>query len=447
MKKRPQVLVVDDDTPSVRVIEVLLRKTGYRVATASNARDAITIATTQPVDLAILDILLPDLDGFGLCQHIRALTDAAVMFLTARSDPATREKGLAAGADAYLTKPFPMADLLVRIEELISGKQGGSQTVTNVRNVPATTEISLSQRRYALWNRLANKAPSAIAETRSSTTKITSEYIDILPRIAPRRWRPLVPSLSLPAWDHSLVVALSYLVFLSVAELTTAFISPLPGLALHFTILVALFVQMALDRNDSVQSLLLVLTLGPLIRILNLTLPLETFSAIQSYAIVSVPLFGAVYVLVCNLKFSWRSIGFLPGYVPLQLAIGLTGVVFGYLEYHILDLPIMVDEFSLARLWVPALILFVTTGFLEELIFRGIMQKVATQTLHYWGIPFVALLFAMFHIGYGSFWAFVFVLITGFFFGWIVEKTESLLGVTIAHGLTNIVLFLVMPFV
>jgi hypothetical protein len=94
---------------------------------------------------------------------------------------------------------------------------------------------------------------------------------------------------------------------------------------------------------------------------------------------------------------------------------------------------------------VPILILMFSTGFIEELIFRGMMQRAATEALGRFGLPYVAALFAVLHVGYLSVLDVVFVLIVGLFFGWVAARTHSIVGVTLSHGLTNIVLFLVMP--
>jgi hypothetical protein len=83
---------------------------------------------------------------------------------------------------------------------------------------------------------------------------------------------------------------------------------------------------------------------------------------------------------------------------------------------------------------------------LEEMIFRGLLQRSAGDALRRMGVVYVALLFAVLHIGYQSLADFCFVLLVGLFFGWVVQRTRSLLGVTLSHGLTNITLFLIMPF-
>jgi membrane protease YdiL (CAAX protease family) len=87
------------------------------------------------------------------------------------------------------------------------------------------------------------------------------------------------------------------------------------------------------------------------------------------------------------------------------------------------------------------------TGFVEELIFRGVMQRASVRAVGRFGWLYVALLFAVLHVGYRSVADVIFVFGVALMFGWVVESTRSLLGVTLAHGLTNVVLFLIMPFV
>jgi membrane protease YdiL (CAAX protease family) len=96
---------------------------------------------------------------------------------------------------------------------------------------------------------------------------------------------------------------------------------------------------------------------------------------------------------------------------------------------------------------LPALILLVCTGYLEELIFRGILQQIAVGQLGRWVSPlYTSILFAILHAGYRSAADVIFVFLVGLLFAWIAGRSKSLVGVTLAHGLTNITLFLVMPF-
>ena len=87
------------------------------------------------------------------------------------------------------------------------------------------------------------------------------------------------------------------------------------------------------------------------------------------------------------------------------------------------------------------------TGFLEEFLFRGILQTSASQVLAGFAIPYVSLVFAILHIGYRSALDVAFVLVIALIYGWVARRTGSIMGVSMSHGVTNIMLFLVVPFV
>jgi hypothetical protein len=133
-------------------------------------------------------------------------------------------------------------------------------------------------------------------------------------------------------------------------------------------------------------------------------------------------------------------------YLPLQLIIGLAGVGVGFIEYLILRPEALATSFSLPALLLPALVLFIFPGFMEELVFRGLMQRAASSVYARAWPFYLALLFAMLHIGYRSWLDLIFVFIVGLVFSLVVAKTRSLIGVTLAHGLASISLFLVFPF-
>jgi membrane protease YdiL (CAAX protease family) len=243
------------------------------------------------------------------------------------------------------------------------------------------------------------------------------------------------------------MIALAYLGAVAAAELLTTFVEPRVGLVLHAVLLLVLMVHAALTWERPHYQVLLALIFAPLIRMLSLSLPMGRFSVVYWYFITSVPLFAAALMAGRILQFSRRELGLNLRRLPVQLLITVTGLGFGYLEYMILRPKPLVTAFTWEKLWLPALILLVSTGFSEELIFRGLMQQAAKESLGRFSIPYVSLLFAVLHVGYRSLLDVVFVFAVALFFGYAVEKTESLAGVTLAHGLTNIVLFLVAPFV
>jgi LysM repeat protein len=121
-------------------------------------------------------------------------------------------------------------------------------------------------------------------------------------------------------------------------------------------------------------------------------------------------------------------------------------VAFGLLEFFILRPDPLVDELTWEQVWLPALILLIFTGLFEELVFRGVMQRAADESLGRYGVVYIATLFAVLHLGYRSILDVIFVFGVGLFFSYVVSRTRSIVGVTLSHGLTNIGLFLVFPF-
>jgi membrane protease YdiL (CAAX protease family) len=241
-------------------------------------------------------------------------------------------------------------------------------------------------------------------------------------------------------------VAMLYLVAIAAAELLTTLAEPRLGLVFHGMLLVVLLAHAALRSEDACRELLVTLSFAPLIRMLSLSLPLGSFPLVYWYLITSIPLFVSIVITTRTLGFTWESLGLSPGFVPLQLALSLTGVLFGFVEYRILQPAPLARAFTLQELWRPALILMVSTGWMEELIFRGLMQRAAIGPLGKLSVPYVSALFAVLHVGYKSAWDVLFVFAVAMFFGHVTARTRSIVGVSLSHGLTNIVLFLVAPF-
>lgn len=114
-----RVLVVDDDDDIRLLLEELLRAAGYTVDTAEDGRAALRVFHANPCDLVILDLSMPELDGFETLERLRDLSDVPVILLTARSSEIDKVRGFRAGADDYVVKPFGRQELLARIEALL----------------------------------------------------------------------------------------------------------------------------------------------------------------------------------------------------------------------------------------------------------------------------------------------------------------------------------------
>ncbi|HWI63771.1 MAG TPA: response regulator transcription factor [Symbiobacteriaceae bacterium] len=133
----PVILVVDDDASIVELVRYNLLRAGYRVLTAADGHEAQMTLANTPVDLVVLDLMLPGLSGFDLCRWFRRHSRAPVMILTARYEEADRIRALEAGADDYITKPFSPTELTARVRAHLrrwswqsAGGDGQADTIT-----------------------------------------------------------------------------------------------------------------------------------------------------------------------------------------------------------------------------------------------------------------------------------------------------------------------------
>ncbi len=119
---KPRILLVDDQESVLKLLDAILKVRNYDVMYASNGLDAVEIAMSVKPNLVLLDVMMPGMDGFKVCQTLKAnepTKDIPVVFLTARGDDADREMGERVGASGFVKKPFRSAELLNIISELI----------------------------------------------------------------------------------------------------------------------------------------------------------------------------------------------------------------------------------------------------------------------------------------------------------------------------------------
>ncbi len=285
--------------------------------------------------------------------------------------------------------------------------------------------------------------------TQTDLPRRSSGLLGVRPaaRAMPRR---LTASHLVPA------TALLTLAAFTIAEAVTVYTSPFTGIALHAVTMSALLVASGFgsqtDRatEHPLSRLLLALALVPLIRIVSLTMPLGRFGD-ETYWFLAAgaPVFVAALVILATLGFRPRDVGlrFSRRALHLQPAVILFGFVLGFAEYHILRPDPLINDLTLRSFVVPALIPILPTGFVEEFIFRGILQRTATAALGPLAIIYVSVIFAILHIGYRSGTDMAFVFAIALLYGWVVRRTGSIIGVSVSHGVTNITLFLLMPFV
>ena len=118
-----EILIVDDEPSIVVPIQFLMEQQGYSVLVAGNGEDALDVIYKYKLDLILLDIMLPRIDGYEVCEIVRLdprYRDIKIIFLTAKGREVEIAKGLALGADAYITKPFSNAELVSKVKELLA---------------------------------------------------------------------------------------------------------------------------------------------------------------------------------------------------------------------------------------------------------------------------------------------------------------------------------------
>lgn len=123
MNSAHKILVVDDDPYILMSLEFLMRKNGYDVMVARNGTEALELVEKQVPHLVLLDIMMPDVDGYEICRHIKKSTklkSTKVVFMSAKSKESDIQKSYDLGASLYITKPFSTRDLLKKVQELLA---------------------------------------------------------------------------------------------------------------------------------------------------------------------------------------------------------------------------------------------------------------------------------------------------------------------------------------
>ena len=126
MTKAKRILLIDDHKTVFRLLEAIVRIKGYKLLYADCGQQGIVAAREEQPDLILLDVMMPDLDGFKVCQYLKESEETKhipVMFLTARGAEDDLALGRKAGADGFMTKPFQTMEVLNQVEKILSGKE------------------------------------------------------------------------------------------------------------------------------------------------------------------------------------------------------------------------------------------------------------------------------------------------------------------------------------
>ena len=243
------------------------------------------------------------------------------------------------------------------------------------------------------------------------------------------------------------ILAIMYLLGLIIAEISVTYINKEAGLVIEMVILFALLFNSSLKVSYNYSVLLRSMMVLPLIRIIGLTIPLMQIQPLYWFPVVSVPLFAAVYTIMKSQGLTRKHIGLIWGNKKLQLLIALSGIILGTIEYTILKPAPLIPALNPVTLISASIILIISTGLAEELLFRGIIQKNAENVFGtIAGLLYTALLFTALHIGWNSFYDLIFVFSVALFYGYAFMKTRSIVGITLSHGISNTFLFLIIPF-
>ena len=320
------------------------------------------------------------------------------------------------------------------------------------RNVPADRTVKKAKKHKISDSEIADLEAVAMQVDKNRKTHLEAPAGYVVKEDAPAIKEPGYFPLGAPIF---------YLSFLLLAAAELALTANIElGLLMHAGLIMCFAAGVAyLHRGESrkgsmkesyrnAAGLLAAVMLLPLIRVFDFALPLVFFRQVYWSLIISIPLLVAVAYLAKNLNIRPVDSGLILGNVPVQLAVGLTGIAFGYVEYSLIHPLPLITALSPETIFVPALILLAFTGFTEELIFRGLIQTLAVRVYApLQGILFSSALFTVMHVGFNSAPHLVYIMAVSLFYGMAFYRTKSISGIVLSHGLTNIVLFLVAPFV
>ncbi len=145
------ILVVDDDPHILEVIQFALKKAGMEVLTAPDGAQALQQLATHPIDLIVLDINMPEMDGLTCCREIRKTKDTPILFLSSRDDEIDRILGLEIGGDDYVTKPFSPRELVARIGAILKRIQPASPAPTQEEFQLQHHKLKLDRLQHMVW--------------------------------------------------------------------------------------------------------------------------------------------------------------------------------------------------------------------------------------------------------------------------------------------------------
>ena len=160
MPRKATILVVDDEPHVLKLVKANLESSGFKVLAAMDGQAAISTVESDLPDLVILDIMLPKMDGYAVCSRIREFSSVPVIMLTARSAQVDLVHGFEVGADDYLTKPFNVTELLMRVQAVLRRSKWPEETMARQSFRAGPIEIDFAQHRVTVDGQAVKLTPT-----------------------------------------------------------------------------------------------------------------------------------------------------------------------------------------------------------------------------------------------------------------------------------------------
>jgi len=157
---RRRILVVDDEERMVRFIRLNLEHDGFQVSEAFNGKQAVQRLRDVNPDLILLDVMMPDLDGFEVLEMVREISNVPVIMLTAKGEEDDRVRGLEKGADDYVTKPFSPRELVSRVRAVLRRTEGATGSMHGLIEVDERLKIDFDRREVWLEGKIVKLRPT-----------------------------------------------------------------------------------------------------------------------------------------------------------------------------------------------------------------------------------------------------------------------------------------------
>lgn len=244
-----------------------------------------------------------------------------------------------------------------------------------------------------------------------------------------------------------LLIATAYLAAIALVEIIIARGGIVPGIACDALLIVLLLGHVSWPGATPRRDILAALALLPLLRILSVTMPFPAAPRIYWYALTGLPLLIASIGMARALGVTWASLGLRASRWRDQVAVALTGLPLSLAGYILMRPPSVIARPDGQHLAAAALILIVSVGLTEELLFRGLLQHLASSLSGTFGLLFAAAAFAAMYAGSLSVAYAGFMGLVGLLFGWCVRRTGSIWGVVFAHGGLIIGMLCIWPFI